>query len=80
MEKNESKPIYVSAVDAGILIGKSTRTIHWFIQQGRLQARHKGPNQLLILLTDAEARAREKPAVVTPLVLIQGQALAAEDL
>ncbi len=50
----EKKQTYISAVDAGKLIGRSTRTIHRWIEQGKLQARHHGSNQLLILLADVE--------------------------
>ncbi len=72
--------MYVSAVDAGKLIGRSTRTIHRWIEQGKLQARHHGSNQLLILLADVEALATDEPEVVTPLSLLHAQAETAAEL
>jgi hypothetical protein len=81
MERAKTKePIYISAVDAAKLIGISTRTMHRWIEDGKVPARHHGPNQLHILLTDVEALARERPAVVTPLSLLQEQAATIEEL
>ncbi|GLV61195.1 hypothetical protein KDH_80110 [Dictyobacter sp. S3.2.2.5] len=74
------KPTYISAVDAAKLIGISTRTIHRWIEKGKVQARHHGPNQLLILLADAEALAHEGPAVATPFSLLEDHTSRLEEL
>lgn len=74
------KPIYISAVDAAKLIGISTRTMHRWIADGKVPARHQGPNQLHILLADVEALAKERPAVTTPLSLLQEHATIIEEL
>ncbi len=74
------KPIYITAVDAAKLLGKSTRTIHRWIEQGKVQARHHGPNQLHILLADVEAMAREEPTVATPFSLLEDHTSSIEEL
>jgi hypothetical protein len=74
------EPIYISAVDAAKLIGISTRTMHRWIEDGKVPARHHGSNQLHILLTDVEALVKERPAVVTPLSLLQEHAAIIEEL
>ncbi len=74
------KPMYISAVDAAKLIGISTRTMHRWIEKGKVQARHHGPNQLHILLADVEALAREEPAVITPFSLLEEHTTSIEEL
>lgn len=74
------KPIYISAADSAKLIGISTRTMHRWIADGKVSARHQGPNQLHILLADVEALAKERPAVTTPLSLFQEHAVIIEEL
>jgi len=74
------KPTYISAVDAAKLVGISTRTMHRWIEKGKVQARHHGPNQLHILLADVEALARDEPAVVTPFLLLEEHTSSIEEL
>lgn len=81
MERAQTtKPTYISAVDAAKLIGISIRTMHRWIEKGKVQARHHGPNQLHLLLTDVEALVKDEPTVVTPLSLLQEQAEIIEEL
>ncbi len=81
METAQTKePVYISAVDAAKLIGISTRTMHRWIEKGKVPARHHGPNQLHLLLTDVEALVKDEPTVVTPLSLLEEHAAIIEEL